>query len=66
VDDIGDPLPETDGLAILGALNGGTVQLGQIDTNDIRELIVTEAGAVEFANTDDLRDWQRDVVAKVN
>ena len=54
VDDIGDPLPETDGLAILGALNGGTVQLGQIDTNDIRELIVTEAGAVEFANTDDL------------
>ncbi len=54
VDEIGDPLPETDGRAILGALNGGTVQLGQIDTNDIRELIISEAGAVEFANVDDL------------
>lgn len=54
VDSIGDPLPEVDGRATLGAANGGTVQLGINATNDIRELIVSDAGAVEFADTNDL------------
>ena len=53
-DPIGDPLPEVDGRATLGALNGGTVQLGLNANNDIRELVVSEAEAVEFADTNDL------------
>ena len=53
-DPIGDPLPEVDGRATLGAANGGTVRLGLNVDNDIRELVITEAGAVEFSDTNDL------------
>jgi len=53
-DPIGDPLPEVDGRATLGAVNGGTVQLGLNATNDIRELVVSDAEAVEFADANDL------------
>ena len=53
-DPIGDLLPETDGRAFLSAGNGGSVQLGQVDDNDIRELIVNEAGGVEFVDANDL------------
>ena len=53
-DPIGDLLPETDGRAFLSAANGGSVQLGQVDDNDIRELIINGAASVEFVDTNDL------------
>ena len=53
-DPIGDLLPETDGRAFLSAANGGSVKLGLVDDNDIRELILNEAGSVEFIDTNDL------------
>ena len=53
-DPIGDLLPETDGRAFLSAANGGSVQLGIVDDNDIRELIINGAEGVEFVDTNDL------------
>ncbi len=54
VDNNGNPITRVGGRATLGAANGGTVELALLDDNAVRELVISEAGAVEYADIDDL------------